>query len=456
MDPSRRRHRELLGRARRRSDRRGAQRGHSACPRRAAVAAHARPRLPAGADRGRTHPPDRRQCGRDRRRVHRRQLRLGAPCGLRRRRGERRARGPSRLGRHGVDPHRTPDREAAGHHREHRRPRDHLPRDRRPREARAPARDARRQRAEHGALGARDALARRVGDRSLLADGRQPGGHPPRLERGHLRVSLGGEGDRDDDDVLRAGRLRRARASARYRHRPPRRRWREPRQPALRRGGGRDPHRQPDGCGEEVQPGLPGVLRERRQRDAHARPLRVGGHPRVDGGAARDPPRRAAARPPRRHLPADAGRAVRLRARPDRVGRAHRHHARAARRLRDVLELRRGRAPLRPRARRHPRGAAQARRPLRPHRARLPLRPAAVRDRRPLRPRADPGSDLQAAQRVRPRRARRALARARRRRAHRRRRRAALHGRARRHRGDRHDVGQEEGPRTTSPIATSS
>ena len=35
--------------------------------------------------------------------------------------------------------------------------------------------------------------------------------------------------------------------------------------------------------------------------------------------AARDPPRRAPARPPRRHLPADAGRAVRLRARPDRV-----------------------------------------------------------------------------------------------------------------------------------------
>ena len=112
--------------------------------------------------------------------------------------------------------------------------------------------------------------------------------------------------------------------------------------------------------------------------------------------------------------------------------------------LRDVLELRRGRASLRPRARRHPRGAAQARRPLRSDRARLPLRPAAVRDRRPLRPRADPGSDLQAAQRVRPRRARRALARTRRRRAHRRRRRAALHGRARRHRGDRHDVGQEE------------
>ena len=127
--------------------------------------------------------------------------------------------------------------------------------------------------------------------------------------------------------------------------------------------------------------------------------------------AARDPPRRAAARPPRRHLPADAGGALRLRARPDRVRRAHRHDARAARRLRDVLELRRGRAPLGPRARRHARGAAQARRPVRADRASAPLRPAAVRDRRPLRPRADAGRDLQAAQRLRPRRARRALAR---------------------------------------------
>ena len=116
---------------------------------------------------------------------------------------------------------------------------------------------------------------------------------------------------------------------------------------------------------KKSNPGLSGVLRQRRQRDAHARPLRLGGDPRVDRGAARDPPRRAAARPPRRHLPADARRALRLRARPDRLRRAHRHDARAARRLRDVLELRRGGAPLGPRARRHARGAAQARRPLR-------------------------------------------------------------------------------------------
>ena len=292
------------------------------------------------------------------------------------------------------------------------RARDRLPRDRRARTADPATGDARRERAEHGPLGARDAPSRRVGDGSLLADRCEPGGDPAGLERGHLRVSLGGEGDGHDDDVLRPARLRRARAPARDRHRPPRRRRRQPRKPALRRGRRRDPHREPDGRGEEVEPRLPGVLRQRRQRDPHARPLRLGGHPRMGRGPSGDPPRRAAARPPRRHLPADARSAVRVRARPDRVGRADRHHARAPCDLRDLLELRRGRAPLGPRALRHARGAAQARRPLRPHRARLPLRPAAVRDRRPLRPRADPGRDVQAAQRLRARRARRALARA--------------------------------------------
>ena len=61
---------------------------------------------------------------------------------------------------------------------------------------------------------------------------------------------------------------------------------------------------------------------------------------------------------------------VRLRPRPDRVRRDLGHDERPARRVRDVLELRRGRAPLGPRARGHARGAAQARRAVRPHRAR--------------------------------------------------------------------------------------
>ena len=386
----------------------------------------------------------------DRRSIHRRQLRLGAPRRTRRRRGERRARGASRLGRHGVDPQAQRIAKRQGIIASTDVPGivyleiDGLAKpvlQRAMRDGNAPNM-ARWARETHS--------TRRVGDRSLLADGCQPGGHPPGIERGHLRLSLGGEGDRDDDDVLRACGLRGARAPARDRHRPPRRRRRQPRQPALRRGRGRDPHRQPHGSGEEVQPRLPGVLRERRQRDAHARPLRVGGHPRVDGGSSRDPPGRAAAWPPRRHLPADARRALRLRPRPDRLGCAHRHHARAACDLRDVLELRRGRAPLRPRARGHPRSPAQARRPLRPDRACVPVRPAAVRDRGPLGPRADPGSDLQAAQRLRPRRARRALARAGRRLRHRRRRRAELDGRPRGRRGDGQDAEEAQERRLRS------
>ena len=304
---------------------------------------------------------------------------MGAARRTRRRRRERRARRVPRFRRHVLDPDRKSDRPPAGDHRQHRRPRDRLPRDRRAGAARAAPGDARRQRADDGPLAGRHAPAGGVGDRSLLADGRQPGRDPARLERGHLRVPLGGEGDGDADDLLSAAGLRRDRAAARDRHRAADRRRREPRKPALGRGGRRDPHRQPDGGGEEVQPGLSGVLRERRQRHAHARPLRLGGVPRVDGRTARDSPRRQAARPPRRHLPPDAGRALRLRARPDRLRRPHRHDARPACRVRDLLELRRGGAPLGARARRHARSAAQARRPLRPHRARTPLRAAAVR-----------------------------------------------------------------------------
>ena len=68
--------------------------------------------------------------------------------------------------------------------------------------------------------------------------------------------------------------------------------------------------------------------------------------------------------------------------------------------------------------------------------------PRPVRARRPLRPRPDAGLDLQAAQRLRARRARRALALPRQRRGHVRRRRAELDGRPRARRGDRHG-GQE-------------
>ena len=110
------------------------------------------------------------------------------------------------------------------------------------------------------------------------------------------------------------------------------------------------------------QPGLPRVPRQRLQRHARARAVRVGdrarGHRRAAGGA----PRRPAARPPRRHLSRACARAMCVVVRDlDRLRRADRHDARPARRVRDVRQLRRGRPPLRARARRHARGAAQAR-----------------------------------------------------------------------------------------------
>ena len=81
--------------------------------------------------------------------------------------------------------------------------------------------------------------------------------------------------------------------------------------------------------------------------------------------------------------------------------------------------------------------------------------PPALRDRRALRPRPDPGRDLQAAKRLRPRRPRRAVARARRGGRVRGRRRAERDGRPRRRRGDRARA-RRSGRRTTSPTATSS
>ncbi len=205
---------------------------------------------------------------------------------------------------------------------------------------------------------------------------------------------------------------------------------------------------------KKSNPGYRGVLRERRQRHAHARPLRMGGHPGVDRSPARDPQGRAPAWAPRRHLPVDERCPLRLRARPDRLGRPHRHDAWPACRLRDVLELRRGGPPLRSGAQRHARGVAQARRQVRSHRAGVPVCAAALRDRCSLRPRADPGRYLQTAQRLRARRAGRALARARRRgRAS-----PAATSRApwSATPSARRRARRRNGPRTTSPTATSS
>ena len=92
---------------------------------------------------------------------------------------------------------------------------DHLPRDRRARAARAARRDARRQRHHDGPLGGRARLPHdRVGDRPVVADRREPGRHPARLQRRHPRVPLGREGGGADARLLGARRLRRDRAPA--------------------------------------------------------------------------------------------------------------------------------------------------------------------------------------------------------------------------------------------------
>ena len=235
---------------------------------------------------------------------------------------------------------------------------------------------------------------------------------------------------------------------------PARRRRREPRQPLLGRRRPHDPHRQPDGGGAQRQPRLPRLPRERLQRRADVRALRLGGDPGMGRRREAAAPGRPAARPPGRRLSVPARDDVRHRPRPDRVRRPHRHDEGEARGLRDLRELRRGRTSLRPRARRHARGAAEARPAVRAHRARPPLRRAAVRARRPLRPRPDAGGDVPAAQRLRARRARAAEPRARRRQRGGGRRRAGCDGRARRRRGD---GAQGEGARrTTSRAATSS
>ncbi len=88
------------------------------------------------------------------------------------------------------------DRAPLGRAGPHQRPRHPVPGDRRARAAGAAARDARRQRADDGELaGRRLAPLHRMGDRPVLADRRQPGRHPARLERGHPGVPLGREGD---------------------------------------------------------------------------------------------------------------------------------------------------------------------------------------------------------------------------------------------------------------------
>ena len=214
--------------------------------------------------------------------------------------------------------------------------------------------------------------AHRMGARPLLADRRQPGRHPARLERGHPGLPLGREGDGDADDVLGA-RPTAPRSSAATRPGS-----------GLLANGGASRGNLLSGEADHVILTVSRIEAEKKANPGYRAFLANGFNvtralvlffwevdPR-DHGLGRAQRRRDVqpARPPRRPLPVHARRDVRRRPRPDRLRRPHGHDEGAPRDLRDLLELRRGRPPLRPRARRHARGAAQARRAVRAHRAR--------------------------------------------------------------------------------------
>ena len=292
---------ELLERPDRRRGDLAAERDPAPAGRRTPAAVYADHRVPRRARAGRSDADGGRQ--HHRRRPARLVLRGCAAGRARRVRGQpgdrdrrrRRRRQRVLVPRHPA--RRPPERGAA----EVRPARHHLPRDRRPRAAHPAPGDARRQRPQHGPVDGRGRLhAVRLGDRPLIPDGRQPGRHPARLERGHPRLPLGREGDGKADDVLRAGRLRGDRAPPHQRQGPAPRRRRQPGQPVVGRGRRGDPDGQPDQCREGRQPRLPGVLRQRVQRHPGAGAVRLGADPGVGCQPAVDPSRRAAARPPRR------------------------------------------------------------------------------------------------------------------------------------------------------------
>ena len=83
-------------------------------------------------------------------------------------------------------------------------------------------------------LAGRRLQADRMGDGSVVADGGEPGGDPARVTTRHPGVPMGRQGVGADRELLEPRRLRRDRAGSLERRRPARRRWDQPREPALR------------------------------------------------------------------------------------------------------------------------------------------------------------------------------------------------------------------------------
>ena len=317
-------------------------------------------------------------------------------------------------------------------------PGHHLPRDRRARAPDAARGDARRQRAEHGQLDRRRRLPpRRVGDRPVVAD--RARARPGSCSGSNENIPAFRWVEKENGRMLVCSSPSDC-AEIESRHATG---------IGLLIDGGASRGNLLSGEAEDVILTVSRTEAERKANPGYRAFLANGFNVtralvlflweiglEVIGLDAGEAARRAAARASRRHLSAAAGGDVRDRARSHRLRRADRHDARAAGGLRHLLELRRGGPSLRADAGRHARGAAQARPAVRPPRRRPALRPAPVRDRRAVGPRADPGRDVQAAQRLRARRAGRALARPGARGGLRRRRRAGRDGGPRRRRGD--------------------
>ncbi len=163
-----------------------------------------------------------------------------------------------------------------GHARAHRRARPVLPRDRRAGPRRPAARDARRQRAQHGALGARrtrTAYCRWETDWSSQTGACQAGLlHGDNFDMPAFRwwEKDRGARDRHQPPARRDG----ARAPSLQRPRPALRRRREPRQHRVRRRAPQpadDEHRAAARPAGQDRPGLLRLLREPVQRAPHAR-----------------------------------------------------------------------------------------------------------------------------------------------------------------------------------------
>ena len=269
--------------------------------------------------------------------------------------------------------------------------------DRRPRRADPAQRDPGRDHAEDGQLGPLRAVPPGgVGVRAAVADLGEPGGDPPREQRQHPGLPLVREGDRAPAGLEPPGRRHRDRAPGLGRSRAAGVRRDQRGQPVQRRRDEDPVHDEPDGTGgrrrrQRVLALLRGSRGVHPDRGPHDHRGRQG----AAGGASPGGKRHPAARAPGRDLRRAAGGQQRAPARPQRHLRHGRDAARDADRLRGHGGLRRAGPPRGSRAARDP-ALAGGRGPgpgLAPAGGRIGA--AGLPDRRRVRPRPEPGGDVQ-------------------------------------------------------------